>query len=125
MIQVQEFLLSQEKFSIKLVHKLKITIKSNTSFAENLRINLKATKSKKNSKILSLVKCLKALLFLQKNNSTSVVTIVKFVEFYPSIDRSKIYPFLLGTVKEYENIITVSSFYYRKNFRDRLTVLKG
>ena len=49
------------------------------------------------------------------------MTIVKFVEFHPSIDRSKIYSLLLGTLEEYENIFTASSFYYRKNFRDRLT----
>ena len=54
-----------------------------------------------------------------------MVTIVKFVESYPSIDRSKIYPLLLGTLKEYENIIIASSFHYRKIFRDRLTFLKG
>ena len=44
---------------------------------------------------------------------------VQFVEFYPSIDRSKIYPRILGTLKEYENIMTASSFHYIKNFRDR------
>ena len=36
---------------MKLVYKRKITIKSNISFAENLRINLKATSKKKLKKI--------------------------------------------------------------------------
>ena len=44
--------------------------------------------------------------------------IVKSVEFYPSKDRNQIYPLLLGTSKEYENIITASFFHHRKNFRD-------
>ena len=61
----------------------------------------------------------------KKKNSTSLVIIVKSVEFYPSIDRGKIYPLLLGTSKQYENIINASSFHHRKNFRDRLTFLKG
>ena len=92
------------------------------SFVENLRINPKATKSKKNKKyFLWLV----ALLFRQKHNSTSLVIIVKSVEFYPSIDRNKIYPFFLGILNEYENIITASSFHHRKNFRVQLTFLKG
>ena len=69
------------------------------------------------------MKCLRALLFLQKKNYTSVVIIFKFVEFYPSIDRSKIYPLILGTLKEYENIMTASSFHYINNIRDRLTFL--
>ena len=47
MVQVWEFLLPQDKFSIKLVDKRKITIKINMSLVENHRINLKATKSKK------------------------------------------------------------------------------
>ena len=71
------------------------------------------------------MKCLRALLCLRKNNSTSLVIIVKSIEFYPSMDRSKIYPLLLGTSKEYKNIITASSIRHRNNFRDRLTFLKG
>ena len=64
------------------------------------------------------MKCPIALLFLQKNNSTSLMIIVKSVEFYPSINRSKIYPLVMGTSKECENVITASSFHHRKNFRD-------
>ena len=41
-----------------------------------------------------------SIIISSKKNSTSVVTIVKFVKFYPSIDRSKIYPLLLGTLKK-------------------------